>query len=210
MGHIQVIVHIAEAKRQLLVDVKLVGSEATALRNMELIQHRCNLLAIQQIQGGRIVSVCRVGFPGVFFQSVVESAGIHRLVLDVQAGIDDGNSCARTGIAGLPGHIGAGHLCRDRHVGLCRSTGNGFLRLIARLQDHLLHTRNLFDFGDLAVFHVRGNGIGRQGQVPADIQLLANGALNGGGQLLLRRFQAVLIGHGRGVLCNVHGGIAHP
>ena len=129
-------------------------------------------------------------------------------MLPVQAGVNDGNPHTGAGVARLPGQIGLGHLGRHGHVGHIRSAVVGLLRLVPSLQNDLLNAGNLLDGSDIAISHIGRNGVGCQGQIPDNIQLLSQGALDGGRHLILRILQIRPVSHRRIILCNVLGGEA--
>ncbi|CDB30481.1 unknown [Firmicutes bacterium CAG:137] len=144
---------------------------------MELAQHTGNLRRIQQI-------VILHGFPrlfGLLLQGVVEAGGAEGLMVRIRTGVNDGNPAACASVTGGPSCIGADHGRGGGHIGVVRQIHIHHGRCILGLQDHLFHTRNLPDGGNLAVLHIGGDQVSGQGQVPNHIQLLSAQGLGGDG-----------------------------
>ena len=209
MGHIQVLVNVAEAKGGFQVYVQIRSREtAVPGGSVQLRQGLGDLLLIQHIQGLQILFIVHTGITGILCQSHCQGQGIKRLMIGIETGVDDGNPGAGAGVTGFPGTVGAGHLGGNQHVGLRCSVGGGLLGLIPSLQNHILDAGKLPNLLNLPIGHISGNDIGRQGQVPCHIQLFANGLLNGCGHVCLLTLQAGAVGHGLLVFPNVHSGEA--
>ncbi len=130
-------------------------------------------------------------------------------MIGINAGVNDGNPGACTGVAYGPGGGGANHFGRGCHIGVC-----GFLffalgndcRLVLRLDDHVFNAADAFDGLNLTVRNVGGNHVCGQSQVPCDIQLAVGGLLDRGSHGSLLSLQILAVAHGGSVLRNAHSG----
>ena len=209
VGHVQILVNVAEAKGRLQVYVQIRGRQARISLGSIQLRKRCgDFLFIQHINGLQILLVVHVGIAGILCQSHCQGQGIKGLMIGIQTSVDDGNPGACAGVAGLPGAVGPGHLSRNQHIGFCRSIGGGLLGLVPGLQNHVLDATDLLDLLNLPVGHIGGNQVGGQRQIPCHIQLFAQGLLDGCSHVCLLTLQASAVSHCRLVVCNVHGGEA--
>ena len=117
-------------------------------------------------------------------------------MIRVDAGVYDRNPGTCPGIAGRPSVAAANLQVRRCHVGICRFLRIHNTGLIARLHHNFFHTRQALDGLDLAIRHVGGNEIRRQGQVPDNVQLFFCRTFNGGSHIGLATAQSGAIRHG--------------
>ncbi|CDB30339.1 unknown [Firmicutes bacterium CAG:137] len=217
VGDLQTLVDVIEAEGDLEIPVQVGGLQAAD--PLGRIQDRIpigigfgqnlgHLCLVHHIQGRQIVFIRLSCLLRVLLEGMGQSVGIHGLMIRIQAGVDDRNPTASAGVARLPGQVGAGHPGGNGHVGPVSRIGHRLLGLIPGLQNHLLDARDLGNGRNLAIFHVGGNQVGSQGQVPDHIQLLAGGLLNLGRHIGLRFPQACAIGHRRPIVGNAGGGVA--
>ncbi len=208
VGHIQVVIHIAETESDLFVSVQIFRSNGAVLFiSVQLFQNRSDFRSVQQILLGNILVIGHTGGLGVFSQRVLERIVVERLMIGVQAGIDDGDTGTCAGVAGLPGSVCAGHLGRNRHVGLIAAYGVDS-RLITSFHDDFRNAGNLFDLSDLAELYVGGDHIRSQSHVPDHIQLLAGGLGNGLFYALLVRLQIRTVRHSSLIIGDAGGCVA--
>ena len=195
MYNIQVLIHIVVGKGNLAVAVEA----GSGRRNMELIGDYSNLVCIQQIQTGLVLVHGLAGLAGQISQRVLKAAGGEALVVDIQAGIDNGNTAAGAGITVGPGSGRADLFAGGGHVGIRSFLCVHHSRLIAGLDHDVHNTGYAFNGLDLAVFHVGGNDVGNQSQLLHHIQRLADCLGNGCNAHILHRFQGGTVGHRTGV-----------
>ncbi len=197
MGDIRILIHIVEAKGNLAADISVLCGIAADGGNVQLIPHVGNFCLVQQIQPFLVLRNRQTGKTGLVGQGILKPGGTEGLMVGVNAGVDDRYAAARAGIAGRIGHAGTdlGRGCG--HIGIGRLGGLHHIRLIAGFDQDLLNARDLFDGLNLTVFHIGGNDIGRQGQVPDHVQFLAVKSLGGNGLRhgFLILFHFVAIGH---------------
>ena len=211
VGDVKALVDIVVAEGQLAVDIKLCGilrADTPFLiltRDIQLVQLICDLSRSQEVIRRNFLP----GFLRILRDGILKRLRVKALVVGIRTGIDDGDAAAGAGVALGPRGAAADHAAGGRHVGI-RGIGAHHGGLIAGLQDHILHAGDGLDGLDVAVGHVGGDDVGRQGQVPDHIQLLAAQDLLGdpAGHRLLLRLQLVAVCHGLAVLRNVHGGEA--
>ena len=141
---------------------------------------------------------------------VVEGVGVEALVQIVHAGVDDGHGVARAGVALGPGRRGAHHV-----VGGVGGVGLGHVAvglvnggLVAVLHEDVLDAGNGLDGLQVAVAELGGDQVHCQGQVPLDVQALAQGGLDAGLNGVLPGPELVPVGVSRGVGAHAVGGVA--
>ena len=196
MGHIHVAVQIVVAEGSLHIDIQILGSQlGIALRHMQLRQLGCQLFCIQQIQVFQICFVADAFHGSIFHQSIGKGIGIEGLMIGIQTGVDNGDSGAATGIAGIPHMGGTGHIGRNHHVGLVGSVGDRFHGMIAFFHNDLLNAGNIGDGLDLTVAHIGRDQVGGQSQIPDNVQFRAQGALDAGGDRSLILLQLRTVCH---------------
>ena len=210
VGHTVVAVHIVDGEGDLLVDIPGTGIGQVVVLDVgvdvQILQNILHIDHVQQIQALDVLVGGQALLGGLLLQRIAEGTGAEALVIGVQAGVDDGDAGAGTGVAGGPGIGSAEHAGGGGLEGLSSlSGGHGLILLL----DH--HIRNTHHGGDLidgAVGHVGGDDVGSQGHVPDHIQLLPlqGPLLDGGGQLGLLLPQGLAVGLGGYVGCNALGG----
>ena len=186
MADVQAVVHIVEAKGNFGVHIEVLGGEALVL-----------LGGVQLGEDLRRVSAGHQGSVAPL-QGVSQGIRVQSRVVHIDAGINDGDFPSGTGVTGSPGGGGADHFVGGGHHGV---RGQFFLDhagLIAPLHQHFFHAGDRFDGGNIAIFHVGGNDVCGQGQIPDHVQVLSVQGLPGNGGLhsLLLAFQGLTIGHG--------------
>ncbi|CDB30749.1 unknown [Firmicutes bacterium CAG:137] len=197
VGDIQIQIQVVIGKGSLQIEVQILCRQlGVPLCHIQLGQLFRKLIFVQHIHMSQIFLVAHTGQLGVFGQSVDQRAGIEGLMVRIQTGVDDGDPGAGAGIAGFPYLDSAGHVSGDQHIGLVNSAGGGGLGLIPGLQNHLSDAGNPGDGGKLTIFHIGGNDVRSQGQVPGYIQFFAGGLFDPGGDGSLVLLQARPVGHG--------------
>ena len=207
VGDLVVAVDVVVAEGDLLVVVQAVSLQALDVQELQL---GGDLLQIQQIQLGVVLLDGLALSLGVQREGVGQALGGEGLVIGVDTGIDDGNTAACTGVAGLPDIDGAGHDGGGDLIGVQLLLGalGHHGRLVDVLQDDLGDAGNGLDLGNVAEADIGGDQVGGQGQIPDHVQLIAGGPLDLCGQVLLPGLQLGAVGHRLGALGHVHGGEA--
>ena len=199
MGDVVVPVHIVVGEGDLIADERLSGID----RNIQLIHNRFHRVRIQQIQLCLIIVQRLTSHFSKALQRVVESAAVKGLMVGVNAGIDDGDTAAGAGIAGLPGNGRTDLLAGGSHVGIVGLVGVNHHGLIPGLNQDLFDTGNLLNGGDLTILHVRGDDVRGQRQVPHNVQLLTDGTGDLGRHTGLRLLQLRTVSSGSGTGGNI-------
>ena len=168
---------------------------------VQLILDSVNAFGCQQIQRGHVFVVGHALGLSVLLQRVFQRFAGEGLVLGVDTGIDDGKLAAGTGVTGRPSDVGADHVGGGAVVGLVALLSD--LGLVAVLQEHVLDTVDRLDGIDLAVEHVRGDVVGRKGQIPLHVQLAADRLFNLGGHGSLLVAEGLTVDPGRDVVRDV-------
>ena len=198
VGDIQIVIHVVEAVGDLGVDVQLIGGDAGhLLGGVQLLQN-----GIRQISSGHQRGAA-------VLHGIGEGIGIQRGMVGVGTGIDDGHLGAGAGITVRPSHMGADHAAGGSHVGIGGLIVLHHAGLVAGLNEHGLDAGDLFDLFDLAVFHIGGDDVGRQSQVPDHIQSLTAQSLFGDGlsHLFLLGLQLLAVLHGRRIGSDILAGV---
>ena len=198
VGDIQIVIHVVEAVGDLGVDVQLIGGDAGhLLGGVQLLQN-----GIRQISSGHQRGAA-------VLHGIGEGIGIQRGMVGVSTGIDDGHLGAGAGITVRPSHMGANHAAGGGHVGIGGLIVLHHAGLVAGLNEHSLDAGDLFDLFDLAVFHIGGDDVGRQSQVPDHVQSLTAQSLSGDGlsHLLLLGLQLLAVLHGRRIGSDILAGV---
>ena len=125
----------------------------------------------------------------------------------INACVNDRNPGACAGVSGGPSPRRANHFRGGGHIRVCR-TGRYHIRAVLGFQHHLLHPGKGFNFGNLPVFHVDGQNIRRQSQVPDDVRGFSSGRLHAGGHILLQLPQTPAVGRRLEIFCKMFGGKA--
>ena len=94
-------------------------------------------------------------------------------MIGIRSGIDDRNSAAGARIARRIRSRRASHLARGRHQRILAGGTGHDRRLVAGFNHHVPDAIDFPNGIDLTKFHIGGNHIGRQGQIPFHIQGLA-------------------------------------
>ena len=204
-------VHIVEAVGQLLGAGQLLGGDAGhPLGGMELIQHRSDVIGIQQVQGGHVAFQTHALSLGIFRQGVQICTVVKGLVIGVGTGIHNGDAGARAGVAAAPqiagaDHGGAGVGVGDQLLVALRHGG-----AVLGLHGHGLNAVNGGDLLQGAVGHPGGDDVAHQGHVPDHVQGTAVQSPVGDGLLhpLLGGQKLGPVIHGLRVCGDAHGGIA--
>ena len=218
MGHVQIPVNVVVGVGNLVVQMQDVRSEGFVLLedaihivvpfvDVQLRQDGGDLLFIQQAQGGHVVLRSHAGSLGVVGHGVQVSTIVHRLMIRIQAGVDDGHPGTGAGVAGGPDGAGPGH---GGGSAVVRLSGALFrlTRLILGFQNHAGNAPGGFDLFDVPVAHVGGDDVARQSQVPGHVQLRANGSGNPVRYGLLVGNQALPVGLSALVGGQAHGGVS--
>ena len=211
VGHIVVPVHVVDGEGDLLIDVVGAGGGAVEVLHegidVQVLHHGGHIFGSHQVQGCHIVRSGHVSGSRILLQCVQVSFAVEALMIQIQAGIDDGDAAACAGVTGGPGGGGAGHLGGGGHHGIC------ILTIILHgsvlvLQEHFLDASDGCDLLDLTVGHIGGDDVGSQGQVPDHIQLLAAQNLGfdpaGDGGLIL--LELVTVVHRTLIGCDISRG----
>ena len=203
---VQIFVNIVEAEGDLGAEVQVFSVNSYPLGNIQVLQNTGDLVGIHQVQAGHILLSGHILLGSQLCQGVIEGTGIKGLMLQIQTGIDDGDTGARAGVAGGPGCGGTGLLAGGGHVGI-HAAGAGNIRGILSLDDNAADAGDLLDQLDLTVHHVGRDQVGRQGQVPDHIQLGADNGLDLLDQAFLLPLQAFPVIHGRIILGKTVDGV---
>ena len=170
--------------------------------DVQLLQNICNFCRVQKVQLLQ-VGLCALPLQlGAAGQGVVQTGVGKGLVVGVRAGVDDGDPGARSGISGGPGGGGADHFRGSGHIRIGGVCGDHVGR-VPGFQDDLFHTGQRGNLFHLPVFHLGGDEIGRQGQIPDNIQRFAGDRLNLCGDLVLTGLQFLAVRHRSGVPGNI-------
>ena len=187
----------AGAAVHVVVAVGDLGVDVVAGSGVELTGEGLHLGLGQQLGGG-----------AGLVDGIGEGLGGHGLVAGVQAGVDDGDAGARAGVAHGPGFPGADHVLTGVDgVGVVLAGGDDG-GLVEVLDDDLLDAGDRPDGLDVAEADVGGDHVGRQGQVPLDLQLSAGGLLDLDLHGVLGLAQALSVGQGGVVPGHVLHGVA--
>ena len=135
-------------------------------------------------------------------EAIKERALVKARVVDIQAGIDDGDPAACAGVAVGPGVIGADHRARRSRVGLVD------IRLVLIFHIDALNAVHGADRLHLAVGHTRGNAVHADGELVAHGKRHAELRRNGLDLRALLLLQAVTVGQCRSVAAEAAGRIA--
>ena len=211
MGQVEAVVNVVISKGHLGAGVELLGGDGGLPPvGVQLGQNLSNLSSVQQVLLPDEVLHRHAGLLGVFRNGVVKGAGVKGLMVQHQAGVDDGNPGACAGVAQLPDLIGPVHLGGDGHAGGGVRPLLGDRGGILGLQHHVLDARNFGNLLHLPIGNIGGDDVGRQGQVPDHVQGLAVQGLllNGCGYGCLAGLQAAPIGGSCRVAANGLGGEA--
>ena len=123
-----------------------------------------------------------------------------RGVIQIQAGVDDGNLHAGTGVAQLgPNVAHAGHLIAGCGQGLVGALGIGGDGLVVRHHENALDIVQQSDLSQVLELSLNGNGVGQVGELITDLQfivLIHDVFLDGGQNSVLLLQQLVLSGGG--------------
>ena len=190
---VQIIVNVVEAEGDLGVDVQILSADISTLVGVQLSQDRRDVGRIHQIH-----FLIQQG------QGVIECGGIESFVLDVSAGIDDGDLGACAGVTGTPDGGGADLGGGGCHVGI-GSAGADHIGLIASLDGDALDACDLFNSLDLTIFNVGRDDVGSQGQIPDNVQILLDRLFDLSRHIGLILFNLAAIVHGGTVFSDVHG-----
>ena len=197
VGNIQVPVYIVVAKGHFCIAVKVCRRQAV-LGNGQPGQDLGNLRLVQEVPVALQLA-----------QGIVIGCRVKGGVVQIQAGVDDGNAHPGAGVPALPGSVASHHIAGGHgHGRELRLAG-----LVDRDGAHLLHAgqgRNLLHG---AVGHHGGNGVGHRRKLVAHLQrLFQNPGFNSLDHRLLPAQQAVRIGgsfrHGRGGVALLQGALA--
>ncbi len=200
-------VHIVEAKGYLHIPVHCLGAESfNPLTGIELGHNGRQFFGIQQIQALEVFFLGHFLCFGIQLQGISKGISIKTLVLHIQTGIDNGNSLTCTGVTAGVGGGSAHHVTGGIHQGVGNRLLLYHLRQIAGFQHHILNPIHSLDVLYLAIGDVDGNDVGRQSQIPLDIQLTPDGGLDSGSDGLLFLPQSVPVGHGGGIGRDFFGG----
>ena len=161
MANVQTIIHVVEAIGNLRVNIELLCRDILVFRNhVQLREQPCGILSRHQLGAAVLYGVGKC-------------IRVKRGMVNVRTGVNDGNLSAGAGIAGGPSRDRADHLVGGRHFGIHRLVTIDNTRIIAFLNENLFHAVDLFNFLDLAVFHIGRNNIRCERQVPDNIKLAA-------------------------------------
>ena len=213
VGDVQIGVDVVVAESGLGVDVQVLSSQGHAIVQLTVVgvqlgQNLGNVTCVHQLIG-------LAGGCGCLLHGVAERLLGEGLMIGVEAGVDDGNTHTRAGIARQPGLLCAGHLAGNGHLRLIGTADGGDLGLVAVLLHHTAHTVQLLDLGDGGAGHIGGDDVCGQGQIPHHIQLpaLQDLALDGCDHGLLAAPEAVPVAYRSSVRqaalhqeTGVHGG----
>ena len=201
MGDVQILIDIVERIGDLGRAVELIGRQAAhALRCMQTGQDLRDVLFRHQIIIGDLLAEAGRGA----LEAIEERALVKARMVDIQAGIDDGDPAACAGVAVGPGVIGADHrACRSR-VGLVG------IRLVLIFHIDALNAVHGADRLHLAVGHTRGNAVHADGELVAHGKRHAELRRNGLDLRALLLLQAVTVGQCRSVAAETAGRIAVP
>ncbi len=187
-----VLIHVVVAEGDLGGDVGRAGAVELALDGA-------------QVGGGEEADVL-----AGLLNGIVEGVGIHGLVGGVQTGVDDGDAGARAGVALGPGVSSADHegggVGGVRPIAFLAFHGRG--GIVTVFQEDVLDAGDGLDLRNVAVADVRRDRVHRQGDVPLDVQLGADGSLDLIGQGGLAAAEALAVGNRGGILRDVVHAVA--
>ena len=199
MGDVQILIDVVERIGDLGRAVELIGRQAAhALRCMQTGQDLRDVLFRHQIIIGDLLTEAGRGA----LEAIKERALVKARVVDIQAGIDDGDPAACAGVAVGPGVIGADHRARRSRVGLVD------IRLVLIFHIDALNAVHGADRLHLAVGHTRGNAVHADGELVAHGKRHAELRRNGLDLRALLLLQAVTVGQCRSVAAETAGRIA--
>ena len=202
-------IHIVKRKGDFCAIVSLVSCGRFVLADhMKLIQFCRHLFLIQKIQRGYIFFIAYTCCRRILLQGIQECFFGKRLVIRIQAGVNDCNSHTCAGVACLPGGTRSGHAGGTGHQRVCIRAFHAFRHRILTLQYDFLHAFNLRDFLNLSVLDVGRNHIGHQCQIPLNIQILTQYGFNRFHDFILTLCQFLTIGHCFIIFRNAIGRIA--
>ena len=203
MGDVQIFVDVVVAKGNFGIDIQLLG---VCPGDVQQPQFFGNFLWTQQIQTVGIFVCGDLMQLSLAGQAVCKGIRRKALMVGVNAGVNDCNPGACTGITGGPGMAAANLQEGCGHVGIRSFLGVYHTGLVAGLHHHVLHARKILNGLNLTVGNVGRDDVGRQGQIPDHIQRFLGHTRNAGCHIGLVVAQIGAIGHGGGVASNVCGG----